>query len=235
MRKIQKILLGVFLGGVFLGGVGTGVAFLEFSSISYGGERKIAQENMVTEDLDFVFDKDAGVVILTPVWYDGINAYLNPETDESVPEGVIRYRVTYNTKGVTPYLRFHEYEEPEAFGEMDDEMDADMADEGMMDDQMAEDSVDGVTIDESETAEETDMADESASGEEKKTPSVKIQGSLFMEKRYKDEIGIWMENKDQILSDLKQGKIASYSMDYITDIKVLVNPATKPYVKQERE
>lgn len=214
MRKIQKILLGVFLGGVFLGGVGTGVAFLEFSSISYGGERKIAQENMVTEDLDFVFDKDAGVVILTPVWYDGINSYLNPETDESVPEGVIRYRVTYNTKGVTPYLRFHEYEEPEAFGEMDDEMDADMADEGMMDDQMAE---------------------ESASGEEEKTPSVKIQGSLFMEKRYKDEFGIWMENKDQILSDLKQGKIASYSMDYITDIKVLVNPATKPYVKQERE
>lgn len=214
MRKIQKILLGVFLGGVFLGGVGTGVAFLEFSSISYAGERKIAQENMVTEDLDFVFDKDAGVVILTPVWYDGINSYLNPETDESVPEGVIRYRVTYNTKGVTPYLRFHEYEEPEAFGEMDDEMDADMADEDMMDDQMAE---------------------ESASGEEEKTPSVKIQGSLFMEKRYKEEFGIWMENKDQILSDLKQGKIASYSMDYITDIKVLVNPATKPYVKQERE
>lgn len=225
MRKIQKILLGVFLGGVFLGGVGTGVAFLEFSSISYAGERKIAQENMVTEDLDFAFDKDAGVVILTPVWYDGINAYLNPETDESVPEGVIRYRVTYNTKGVTPYLRFHEYEEPEAFDEMDDQMD----------DQMAEESVDGVTVDESETAEETDTAEESASGEEEKTPSVNIQGSLFMEKRYKEEFGVWMENKDQILSDLKQGKIASYSMDYITDIKVLVNPATKPYVKQERE
>lgn len=214
MRKIQKILLGIFLGGVFLGGVGTGVAFLEYSSISYAGERKIAQGDMVTEDLDFSFDKDDGVVILTPVWYDGIRSYLEPETDAGVPEGVIRYQVTYNTKSVTPYLRFSEYEEPEEFDRMDDEMDGDVADEGMMDDH---------------------MADQSESDEEKKAPPVKIQGSLFMETRYKDEFGIWMENKDQILSDLKQGKIASYSMDYITDIKVLVNPATKPYVKQERD
>ena len=40
-----------------------------------------------------------------------------------------------------------------------------------------------------------------------------------------------MENKDRILEELKQGKISSYSMAYITDVKIKVNPETVPYIE----
>ena len=53
MRRIQMILAGVFLGGVILGGVGTGIALVEYSSLSYGGEHLIGEENLVTRYFDF--------------------------------------------------------------------------------------------------------------------------------------------------------------------------------------
>lgn len=221
MRKVQKILLGVFLGGVLLGGIGTGVAFLEYSSIAYAGERKVAQNSMVTENLDFPVDPNKGIVILEPVWYDDDQkAYL--ETDETVPEGIIRYRVTYNTKTIKPHLELRNYEEPE------DEWEETGAEEDVMIDEET-------NVEENFVIDEvTGMLEEPASGEKKDASPEKIQGILFLERWYKDDFGLWMENKDQILSDLKKGQIASYRVDYITDIKILVNPATKPYVSQER-
>lgn len=233
MRKVQKILLGVFLGGVLLGGVGTGVAFLEYSSISYAGERKIAEGSIITDNLDYSIDTDKGIVILEPVWYDeGYRA--NLETDESVPEGIVRYQVTYNTKTVKPHLEFLNYEEPMDEEEdymMDDSEDYDMDDATY--DVTEEAMTDGETdaVEPSEPSEPDETSDADAGKEEQ---PVKIQGRLCMEKWYHDEFGIWMENKDQILSDLKHGKIASYQVDYITDIKILVHPATRPYVTQER-
>ena len=170
LHRLKKILLGVFLCGVLLGGVGTGAAFVEYSSITYAGEKKIGGEAMVTKNFDFSLDTGKGIVKVVPVWYDGKQlSYLEP--DASVPEGVIRYRVTYNTKTVTPYLEFSEN--------------------------------DG-------------------------------QGYLYLEEQYQDDFALWMENKDEILSDLKQGKVSSYRTDYITDVKVLVNPASEAFVEQER-
>ena len=55
MRRIQKILAGVFFGGVLLCGIGAGVAFVEFSSFEYGGEKQIGSDVLVTEAFDFAF------------------------------------------------------------------------------------------------------------------------------------------------------------------------------------
>ena len=41
MGKIRMILASVFLGGVILGGIGAGIAIVEYSSLTYVGEKKI--------------------------------------------------------------------------------------------------------------------------------------------------------------------------------------------------
>ena len=64
MRRIQKIMTAVFLGGVLLGGIGTGIALVEYSSLSYGGECLIGEEHLVTENLDFRFEQDGRTLVV---------------------------------------------------------------------------------------------------------------------------------------------------------------------------
>lgn len=270
MRKMQKILLGLFLTGVLLGGIGTGVAFVEYSSIAYAGEKKIGQEDMVTENFDFPFEAEDGVVIVAPVWYDGRQAG-QVALDESVPEGIVRYQVTYNTKTVTPYVDFREYSEEDnheefgwesgisgelrdqaGYGEDGEPIGANpAADEGIREDgQIPDSDSQGLPSDGAEpTANSAETAPDGAeptannaepapdgSGPTQDTGNRKVyyQGKLYLDTWSHEDFGLWMENKDEILNDLRNGRIANYSVSYISDVKILVNPATKPYIKQER-
>ncbi|MDD3251428.1 MAG: hypothetical protein PHV18_02590 [Lachnospiraceae bacterium] len=170
MRKIQKILTGVFLGGVLLGGIGTGVAVVEYSSISYAGEKIIGNEKMVTENFDYTLDPEVKRTRVGGGWFDGLeNTRPNQiEMDQSVPEGVVRYRVTYNSDRIKPYLSFFEDSDGE--------------------------------------------------------------NMLWLDYGYQDGFALWMENKDEVLRDLKQGQIASYRTSTVSAVKILVNPATKDSV-----
>lgn len=111
MRRIQKVMAGVFLGGVLLGGIGTGTAMVEYSTLSYGGERLLGEEYVVTKNLDFEFPQDGRTLILVNDYYFR-HAGGRIETDETVPVGTVRYEITYNERRVTPELAFEEYEEP---------------------------------------------------------------------------------------------------------------------------
>lgn len=113
MRKIQKILTGVFLGGVLLGGIGTGVAFVEYSSFAYAGEKQIGQQNLVTRELDFQFEAEKGKIRVVHGFWEQSMTERGIETDENVPEGTIRYLVTYNKNRTEPVLEFEEAEEEE--------------------------------------------------------------------------------------------------------------------------
>ena len=66
MGKLRGVMTGVFLGGVLLGGIGTGIAMVEYSSLSYGGERLIGEEYLVTKNLDFDFPQDGRKRISNP-------------------------------------------------------------------------------------------------------------------------------------------------------------------------
>ena len=66
---------------------------------------------------------------------------------------------------------------------------------------------------------------------EEKTPVV--DGVLrLMRSYYGNEFRLFMENKDEMLSDLKKGRLSSYEVADITDVKILVNPATRPRVEE---
>ena len=230
MRKIQKILLGSFLTGVLICGVGAGTAIGEYSSLTYLGERTLGEEKLVTENFDYTFDPELGAIRLHPSWYGGRET-AEVQTDDSVPENVIRYEITYLPETIEPELIFRPGKSEEIFSE---EIVA-----GESEAEIAETEAAATEESETETAEteeseiEETVAKEEETGEEKESSEIlkpQIQGDLLLETWYQGDMGIWMEAKDQILADLKDGKIAGYQVPHIKEITIKVNPATESYV-----
>lgn len=260
MRKIQKILLGSFLTGVLICGVGAGTAIGEYSSLTYLGERTLGEEKLVTENFDYTFDPELGAIRLHPSWYGGRET-AEVQTDDSVPENVIRYEITYLPETIEPELIFRpwkaeeivtgeseaeavlaEKSETEAAVTETAETGESEAEAAATEESKAEAAVTEETVtEESETetaateeskTEET-VAKEEETGEEKESSEIlkpQIQGDLLLETWYQGDMGIWMEAKDQILADLKDGKIAGYQVPHIKKITIKVNPVTEPYV-----
>ncbi len=260
MRKIQKILLGSFLTGVLICGVGAGTAIGEYSSLTYLGERTLGEEKLVTENFDYTFDPELGAIRLHPSWYGGRET-AEVQTDDSVPENVIRYEITYLPETIEPELIFRPGKAEEIFSEEivtgESEAEAVLAEKSeteaaetetvetgeseaeaaVTEETVTEESeteiaeTEAAATEESET-EET-VAKEEETGEEKESSEIlkpQIQGDLLLETWYQGDMGIWMEAKDQILADLKDGKIAGYQVPHIKEITIKVNPATEPYV-----
>lgn len=199
MGKIRIILASVFLGGVILGGIGAGIAIVEYSSLTYVGEKKIGEENLVTCEMDYMFTLENEQISIEDrdIWNTKI------EEDETVPEGTIRYVVTYNEKTVKPILRV--WEEPDYQKE-----------------DLSEDNL--------ESPSEEDFNTE----ENKEEPPIKQpkQTALELDVRYTySDFALLMESKDQILEDLRQGRIASYDVMYISQVTIKVNPHTMPYIE----
>lgn len=225
MRKIQKILLGSFLTGVLICGVGAGTAIGEYSSLTYLGERTLGEEKLVTENFDYTFDPELGAIRLHPSWYGGRKT-AEVQTDDSVPENVIRYEITYLPETIEPELIFRPGKAEESFSEET------VAEESEAEAVLAEKSETEAAVTEESETEET-VAKEEETGEEKESSEIlkpQIQGDLLLETWYQGDMGIWMEAKDQILADLKDGKIAGYQVPHIKEITIKINPATEPYV-----
>lgn len=250
MRKIQKILLGSFLTGVLICGVGAGTAIGEYSSLTYLGERTLGEEKLVTENFDYTFDPELGAIRLHPSWYGGRKT-AEVQTDDSVPENVIRYEITYLPETIEPELIFRPGKAEEIFSEEtvaeESEAEAVLAEKSETEAAVTETAETGESEAEAAATEESEaeaavteeseteetVAKEEETGEEKESSEIlkpQIQGDLLLETWYQGDMGIWMEAKDQILADLKDGKIAGYQVPHIKEITIKVNPATEPYV-----
>ena len=60
------------------------------------------------------------------------------------------------------------------------------------------------------------------------------QGYLSLQVRYVgNDFEMFMQSKDEILNELKQKRISSYNVAYITDVRIKVNPKTMPYLDYE--
>lgn len=241
MRKIQKILSGVFLGGILLCGIGTGVAFVEFSSFEYGGERQIGSDAMVTETIDFSFEPRQGRVIAGKSRWGNIRSSRITE-DVSVPEGTIRYVVTYNKEMVKPYLTYEEFEEDEEAAEEYTARAGAEPESPESGPGAEEESGPGIK----EKSEQESGQEPGRSSEARPNPDIKpedetdsgredaIQGYLRL---YADNMGseikAMMGMKDMILDELKQRRISDYNVMYVEDVEIQVNPQTRPYVLDE--
>lgn len=119
MLKKWIILAGCFFGGILLCGLGTGVSFVEFSGLSYAGERQMGTIEEAT-----LYHQVYEYETMDTCW---IECYSNrnnerPEivSDNSLPEGVIEIDVEYNDDFERPTLYQNTYyssEEETAEGE----------------------------------------------------------------------------------------------------------------------
>ena len=227
MRRVQKVLSGVFLGGVLLGGIGTGVALVEYSSLAYAGEKHLGEENLVTRQLDYSMAPGTEEVWLIKSYWDEAEA----EADESVPEGIIRYEITYNEKLVRPVLSYEEDKDQEELSEAEESV------EGQVE---AEESTEGEPKAE-ESTEEGQEAEKGVEGKpeeeenEERVPG-KIRRKTLLHLSIRNtgnDFAVWMACKDEILAELKKKRIFSYDMTPVTDLTIKVNPRTMPLVHSE--
>lgn len=217
MRRVQKVLSGVFLGGVLLGGIGTGVALVEYSSLAYAGEKRLGEENLVTRQLDYSMAPGTEEVWLIKSYWDEAEA----EADESVPEGIIRYEITYNEKLVRPVLSYEEDKDQEELSEAEESVEGQVeAEESTEEGQEAEKGVEG--------------KQEEEENEERVPGKIRRKTLLHLSIRNTgNDFAVWMACKDEILAELKKKRIFSYDMTPVTDLTIKVNPRTMPLVHSE--
>ena len=237
MRRVQKVLSGVFLGGVLLGGIGTGVALVEYSSLAYAGEKRLGEENLVTRQLDYSMAPGTEEVWLIKSYWDEAEA----EADESVPEGIIRYEITYNEKLVRPVLSYEEDKDQEELSEAEESVEGQVeAEESAEGRAEAEEGTEG----EPEAEESTEEGEEAEKGvegkpeeeenEERVPGKIRRKTLLHLSIRNSgNDFAVWMACKDEILAELKKKRIFSYDMTPVTDLTIKVNPRTMPLVHSE--
>lgn len=246
MRKLHIVLLGMFIVGVLLGGIGVGVTFVEYSGFEYGGKVYLGEENLVTKDLDYKFTPSVNerIQLNYCYWGDWQKDTLVVQ-DESIPIGVIRYRVTYNENLANPSLMHWNVEDQEWRSVEDAQVTvSEVVDEGVQEleeeaqstvsevvDEDAQITVSEATIDEDaqETEEYAQSTVSPAVSDEEKEQQRKIVVQLESH-HFNDEFSLFMENKDRILEELKQKKITSYEIARITDVEILVNPQSMLYI-----
>ena len=107
MSRWHKILIGIFCCGILLCGLGVGIAFMEFSALTYGGKQVIGKSDIKTENIDVAFEPGDEEYIVRGQWNW---SQMEIQTDSRVPVNHVRFQVTYNAEQVSPYVRLAEEE-----------------------------------------------------------------------------------------------------------------------------
>lgn len=205
MRKSQIVLLVMLAAGTLLTGVGAGAAFEEYSSMKYEGTVLIGEEYWKTDTL--ICEREPGET--APLWInmDRYPGSWNVELieDESVAPEEVAVDITYNEGVYAPHVLLEPVMRP--VGEEAEEV--------------WETEYDEKTETETGTEIETEQPEKMA---DRLEIWISYEGSEF---------DILMENKDRMLSMLKEGKMASFEMASVKDVKIRINPDMMEYVESE--
>lgn len=164
MSRQHKITIVLFCIGILFCGIGMGVAFTEFSGLTYGGTQMIGGTDMKTVDLDVEFEPNEDAWDIIKPWYRGYSGGVSDagiQTDDSVPLDTVRFCVTYNADRVEPFTSLDLDSETISFGWYGNDA---------------------------------------------------------------DELALMMEAKDQVLRNLKAGRLVSFDYVDIEQVEVFVNP-----------
>lgn len=107
MSRLHKRLIVIFCLGVLLCGIGAGVAFTEFSTLTYGGQQILGDPDIKTTDIDVEFEAGEEK---RKIWGTGISDVFF-QTDNRVPKDTVRFSVTYNADCVEPFAYWSKEDE----------------------------------------------------------------------------------------------------------------------------
>lgn len=95
----------IFLAGVLVCGFGCGIAFAQFSSFEYAGERVVGMEN--TEQKTIVKNIDSeGEIILNGIFWKNMPEIVE---DDSVALDEIAFDITYDPELIDPQVGIDQY------------------------------------------------------------------------------------------------------------------------------
>lgn len=101
----KHILVGVFLTGILMIGIGTGIAFGEYSSFSYGGQEIIGTGNREVETEEYMIPLSGEKTRVC----NYTNKEMNVVEDKSLKDGQVRIEVISNPDYVRTYMDYYEY------------------------------------------------------------------------------------------------------------------------------
>ena len=108
MYKTRIILLIIIGAGILFAGAGAGMAFHEFASFTYAGEKEAGPMDRKTVDMDFGFRATEEAPLNVERTYGHFTNDNDIVESEEVPENTVRFRVTYNAEAVEPFVDAYE-------------------------------------------------------------------------------------------------------------------------------
>lgn len=198
MRKIYKVIGGMLLAGVLITGIGSGVAFAEYSSFEYGGEKYPAGIKSYTKTIDYVVDPEGLVTKESTLKkMQEMGRDIEQEEYEVEEDGTLKKPIQFVENSWCTNLSVVE------------------------DENVSKDTIQFVmkyhVMNEPEPKVEEEI--ENCQGE-----SVRV---LYMYNAWgNNDLQTAMQVKDMILDDLKSGKISDYKGESCT-MELHVNPKAK--------
>lgn len=232
MRKNRKILLSIILIGTLISGIGLGVAFSEFSKVTYGGKFEVDSDFIKTETFEIKIDNSDSFIELTIPYY-------TIEEDENIPKDKIYVDVTYNSFwGNKPiYLSSYNYSNWYMYDE--NTYKKQFLYDNRYEYNEALENIDvGFQISDGSTIVSKDITNV-APGEEavfvtdsnKKIIKENITDIELTYTYSNSGVEKFIKIKDEIIKDLKNRQLRDYSMNFIEKCVVKINPDTMKRVR----
>ena len=205
--KKYGIMAAVFAAGLLFIGIGSGIAFAEFSSFTYGGKSTFGNGQM--EIKRFEEKRTPGVAFR-------LDRYRNIDVveDENLPDDKLIFEIEYNPEFIEPGIEKYT-EENENFD--DDEV-------------VTEETVgEGVT---EEDLAEGDRNGEGQTEEDRIREKMKNKEEVFhIWENSKNEMELMWGMKDELLRSVKERKIYDYDVEYFGKMTVYMSPQAKEDMK----
>lgn len=194
-------MISIFFSGLLLMGIGSGVAFAEFSSFHYGGE-KILNGEMTPITLEQKIPEQAETIQFFVNRYG--SQMIRFETDSTLEEDQVSVVVYCNQESVSPYIR----EQEKLNREEDEALEGENID------------LEGAPV---EQAEETANQTEKLANQ----PGETAEFVYFIDFRYLnsyDEVSQFFKIKEEFLEGIKKRVVYSYSYDDIGEVVIKASP-----------